>query len=487
MHLSQSVPKRRTKIVATIGPACEDPDTIGAMVDAGMDVARINLAHGGLELGLQRYDRVRDVARRRDARVGILVDLPGPKVRTRPFPDGGSLVFRNGTVQLATGADPSSAEAINVEYPTLLEDLEVGDPVSFGDGQVVVRVLERQRDHLLAEVVHGGRLQGRPGVAIPSERAQLDTPTPEDLRFLAAFVERGVDIVAISFVRSAQDVRELGLAPHPNGPILVAKIETKAAVTNLVEIIEASGAIMIARGDLGIDCPLEELPHLQKHIIQTCVRYGRPTITATQMLESMVTFGAPTRAEVSDVANAVLDGSSALMLSGETAVGHDPVLAVRTMARVAERADDEFDGIAWGEAVSGTGATRVRSDADVITDTVTEAAWHAATELDAAAIICWSGSGHTVRAMARFRPRALLIGLSPDPRTVQQLTMSWGTIPIEVVDAQNEEEATERGIAIARDAGYVRDGDTVVVVSGSASAGRRVSDTLRLLRVGTTP
>ncbi len=484
MHPLQSVPKRRTKIVATIGPACEDPETIGAMVDAGMDVARINLAHGGLDLGLARYDRVREVARRRDARVGILVDLPGPKVRTRPFPDGGSLVFRNAIVRLATGDAPSSAEVINVEYPTLLDDLEAGDPVSFGDGQVMVRVVERARDHLVAEVVHGGRLQGRPGVSIPSEHAHLDTPTPEDHRLLAAFLERGVDMVAMSFVRTAADLHALGLPPHPSGPLLVAKIETKAAVTNLVEIIEASGAIMIARGDLGIDCPLEELPHIQKHIIQTCVRYGRPMITATQMLESMVSAGAPTRAEVSDVANAVLDGTSALMLSGETAVGHDPVLTVRTMARVAERADNEFDGRAWGEAVSGTGATRVRSDVDVITDTVTEAAWHAATELDAAAIICWSGSGHTVRAMARFRPRALLLGLSPNPRTVQQLTLSWGTIPIEVTDTSDEQGATERALAVALEAGYVSEGDTVVVVLGSASAGRRVSDTLRLLRVG---
>lgn len=476
--------KPRTKIVATIGPACDTSAVVGEMIDAGMNVARINLAHGGLDRAVARFELVRSVSGGRGGvPVGILIDLPGPKLRTGAFPEGGSSLVGGGLVRVVAGSGPSTSECITVEYSDLVSDVRVGDRVAFGDGQVVLEIRDRDPDGLLGEVLHGGRLQGRPGLAIPSERTQLSTPTSEDLRLLDVFVGLGVDMVAVSFVRSADDIHALRTQPHPEGPLVVAKIETKVAVENLTGIIEASGAVMIARGDLGIDCPMEELPHLQKRIIRACVQYGRPMITATQMLESMVQSPIPTRAEASDVANAVLDGTSAVMLSAETAIGHDPVLAVRTMARIAARADQEFNFQAWGESVRDHEAERGRSDADVITDAVTEAAWQAAIELDAAAIICWSGTGHTVRAMARFRPRAMLLALSPHPRTVRQLSLSWGAIPIEIADARNAQEATERGLAVALEAGYVKTGDTIVVVSGSAQLGRRVSDSLRLLYV----
>ena len=449
-----------------------------------MNVVRIALAHGDLDGAVGRFQLVRRVAAERASTpVGILIDLPGPKLRTGAFPEGGSWLASGGLVRVVPDSGPSTGERITVEHPDLVSDVRVGDRLAFGDGQVMVEVRDRDSDGLLGEVLHGGRLQGRPGVAIPSERTQFGTPTATDLRLLDVFLELGVDMVAVSFVRSAADIQALHTQPHPDGPLVVAKIETKIGVENLEEIIEVAGAVMIARGDLGIECPIEDLPHIQKRIISTCVHYGRPMITATQMLESMVHAPTPTRAEASDVANAVLDGTSAVMLSAETAIGHDPVLAVRTMARLVARADQEFNSRAWGEAVRDHDAERVRSDADVITDAVTEAAWQAAIELEAAAIICWSGTGHTVRAMARFRPRAKLLGLSSHTRTVRQLSLSWGAIPIEVADARNEQEATERGLAVALEAGYVKTGDTVVVVSGSAQRGRRVSDSLRLLRV----
>jgi pyruvate kinase len=474
----------RTKIVATIGPACDRPSVVKDMIDAGMNVARINLAHGGLDRAIDRYQMLRTVAAEREhAPIGILIDLPGPKLRTGQFPAEGSTLTAGQSLRLVSGSGASTSECITIGYPDLVSDVRNGDRLAFGDGQVVVEVQDHDTDGLVGVVLHGGRLQGRPGVAIPSESTRLRSPTAEDLQLLEPFVELGVDMVAVSFVRAADDLHALGTRPHPEGPLLVAKIETKTAIDNLIPIIQASGAVMIARGDLGIDCPIEELPHLQKHIIRTCIEHGRPMITATQMLESMIQSPMPTRAEASDIANAVLDGTSAVMLSAETAIGHDPVLAVQTMARIAARADDAFDSRAWGEMVRDHQAERGRSDIDVITEAVTEAAWQAALEIDAAAIICWSGSGHTVRAMARFRPRAQILGLSPDPRTVRQLSLSWGAIPIEVPDAHNEQEATERGLAVAREAGYAKPGDTVVVVSGSAQQGRRISDSLRLVRV----
>jgi pyruvate kinase len=473
----------RTKIVATIGPACDDPTVAGAMIDAGLNVARINLSHGDLDLAVARYRMIRTLAAERDVPVGILIDLPGPKVRAGAFPAGGSPLVTGESVAIVVAEGPSTSERITVDYPGVTSDLVAGDRIAFGDGQVVVEVRGPRSDGVQCEVLHGGLLQGRPGVGVPSQRTQLKAPTDQDLHLLEVFVELDADMVALSFVRSADDIRALRLPPHPEGPLVVAKIETRVAVDNLIPIIEASGAVMIARGDLGIDCPLEELPYLQKRIIRTCVEHGRPMITATQMLESMIQSPTPTRAEVSDVANAVLDGTSAVMLSAETAIGHDPASAVRTMARIAARADRAFDSRAWGEGVRGNVEENGRTDVDAITDAVTAAAWRAALELEAAAIICWSGSGHTVRAMSRFRPPAALLALSPDPRTVRQLSLSWGAIPIEVADASNEQEATERGLAIARDAGYVQSGDTVVVVSGSAQLGRRISDSLRLLRV----
>ena len=342
---------RRTKIIATIGPACDSEGAIKDLAVAGMDVARINLSHGTVELGIERLHRVRAVEASLGHPIGVLVDLPGPKVRAGAMPDEGLPLIEGTTIRLVPGAGPSSAEVITVDHDALLSDLHPGDRVLFGDGSVVAEVDAVTDDALLATVTHGGVLLGRPGVHIPSERLRLATPTPHDLQLLDAFVDEGVDMVAVSFVRSAHDIRRVGTEPHPRGPLVVAKIETRAAVENLDGIIEASGAVMVARGDLGAELPIEELPHIQKRILQRCITLGRPAITATQMLESMVHAPTPTRAETSDVANAVFDGSSAVMLSGETAIGHDPANAVATMARIAARADAEFDYDGWPHRV----------------------------------------------------------------------------------------------------------------------------------------
>jgi len=473
---------RRTKIVATIGPASESEDRLRALIEAGMDVVRLGLAHGTLEEHLARYHRIRQVAKACRRPIGILIDLPGPKVRLGTLPEGGLLLTPEVPIRLAPGNGPSTSELLQVGYDDLLADMQVGDRLAFGDGGIVAEVQDKDRSALTATVVHGGLLKGRPGVHIPSDRLRLSSPTQEDLRLLDAFVEAGVDMVALSFVRSAHDVRRVGTESSPRGPLIVAKIETRTAVENLEGIVAAAGAIMVARGDLGTECPIEELPHLQKSIIRECIAHGRPVITATQMLESMIQAATPTRAEASDIANAVFDGSSAVMLSGETAIGHDPVNAVRTMARIATRADQEFDYAGWGQKITRMRLAALSSDEDAVTDAMTTAAWRAATQVNAAAILCLSRTGFTVRSMARFRPAAKLLGFSPNPRTVQQLSLSWGTRPIHVDELPTTEAMVEAAMGLAQQSGEIRSGDLVAVLSGSDPI-LRATDILRMICV----
>ncbi len=472
---------RRTKIVATIGPASEDEATLRAMIRAGMDVARLGLAHNTIDEGLERFHRVRKVSEEEGRRVGILVDLPGPKVRAGNFGDTGVDVPTGSSIELRVGEAGSSADVIEVDYEFLMRDIQVGDRVTIGDGGAVLEVTDKKADKMLANVVAGSTLRGRPGVHIPSDRLQIPTPTPEDFVALDAFVDAGVDMVAVSFVRSAHDMRRVGTEPHPRGPLLVAKIETRAAVDNLPGIIEASGAVMVARGDLGNECSLEDLPHLQKDIIRQCIAGGRPVITATQMLESMVTSLAPTRAEASDVANAVFDGSSAVMLSGETAVGADPTNVVRTMSRIARRADEEMDYPGWARRLAEMRMTD-RSESTSVTDAMTMAAWRATQELGVQNVLCISGSGFTVRSMARFRPEANILGFSVNEATVQQLTLSWGTTPMLMGKGGTNEEMVAEAMRLAKSAGHIRPGELVGVLAGSDSRAQ-ATNVLRIERV----
>ncbi|HBU03177.1 MAG TPA: pyruvate kinase [Acidimicrobiaceae bacterium] len=472
---------RRTKIVATIGPASEDEATLRAMIRAGMDVARLGLAHNTIDEGLERFHRIRKVSEEEGRRVGILVDLPGPKVRAGNFGETGVKVTSGSSIELRVGEAGSSADVIEVDYEFLMRDIQVGDRVTIGDGGAVLEVTDKKADKMLANVVSGSTLRGRPGVHIPSDRLQIPTPTPGDFVALDAFVEAGIDMVAVSFVRSAHDMRRVGTEPHPRGPLLVAKIETRAAVDNLPGIIEASGAVMVARGDLGNECSLEDLPHLQKDIIRQCIAGGRPVITATQMLESMVTSLAPTRAEASDVANAVFDGSSAVMLSGETAVGSDPTNVVRTMSRIARRADEEMDYPAWARRLTEMRMTD-RSESTSVTDAMTMAAWRATQELGIQNVLCISGSGFTVRSMARFRPEANLLGFSLNEATVQQLTLSWGTTPMLMGKGGTNEEMVAEAMRLAKSAGHIRPGELVGVLAGSDSRAQ-ATNVLRVERV----
>ena len=474
---------RRTKIVATIGPTSDTPEQLEALIAAGVDVVRLNLSHGSLDGHLERIARVRAASQAVGKPVGVLADLPGPKIRAGAFPEDGVRLSAGTEITLRPGRESSDAETVFVDYPTLVEDVEVGDRLTIGDGAISLRCTEGGSDSLRALVETGDRIQGRPGVHIPSEHMRLTTPTEADLVLAERVASVGVDFIAVSFVCKPADVTAVRDVVGERAK-LVAKIETSAALGHMSEIIYASDAIMVARGDLGIDCPLEDLPHLQKAIVRKCVEYGIPVITATQMLESMITAPSPTRAEVTDVANAVFDGTDALMLSGETAIGHAPVLTVQTMHAIAERAEVEASYRQWAARLGRIQRERWDSKGDRITAAISHAASEAAVDLDVDAIVCCTNSGRTATAMARFRPGARLIALSPNPRTVTQLTLSWGVEPFGVDTYESTDQIVWFSVERAVRDGLISPGDTIVVLAGSpVKAADTAADVMRIIQV----
>ncbi|HJL91381.1 MAG: pyruvate kinase [Acidimicrobiales bacterium] len=473
---------RRTKIIATIGPASESETVLRGMIRGGMDVARLGLAHGTIEDAIGRLKMIRNIAKEENKTVGILVDLPGPKIRLASFGDSPILLAEDSEIKVQVGNSSSDDQVIQVDYKNLFDDVELGDRLIVGDGRGVIQVEEKHDTHLDARVIHGGVMSGRPGLYIPASRLSISAPTEWDLQALERFLEMDVDMVALSFVRSASDLAKLSLDPHPTGPLVVAKIETRDAVEDLTEIIEASGAVMVARGDLGNEWPIQELPILQKEIIRKCIAFGRPAITATQMLESMIIAPDPTRAEVSDVANAVWDGTSALMLSGETAVGADPVNALETMSRVAERADEVFDHRSWGEELPKMRLTDTDDPNTSVTDAMTQATYRAVTELGVETILCISGTGFTVRSMARFRPTARIIGLTSNTRTVGQLSLSWGTESMHLKEGGDVESRINAALHMVRDRAGLKAGELVAVLAGT-NANARATNVLRIEQI----
>jgi pyruvate kinase len=478
---------RRTKIVATLGPASDSPETIDALLQAGMDVVRLGLAHSTPESHLAVMERVRERAARLGRTVGILADLPGPKIRTGEFPEGGAFLAEGDEVVLVPGNGGSDARRIVIDEQRLLDAVNPGDTIVLGDGTVTLTVREVDDTQVRAQVDSGGRLQGRPGAHLPSDRWQPAVPTTTDLE-LVDQVARHADWVAVSFVRQADELVKVREALGENGPRLMAKVETRAAVDRLDQLLEVADGMMVARGDLGIDCPIEDVPFLQKRIISACVDRGIPVITATQMLESMITAPTPTRAEASDVANAVYDGSDALMLSAETAIGHDPPLAVRTMARIAQRAERAGDLV--DERPGPLRRLRrhpepapARSTAATVTVAMTRAAGQAAAELGVDAILCCTQSGRTARAMAGLRPRCRMVGASPSPATVRQLALSWGVEPLEVGEYSSTDEMVWCVVEATVKAGLVGVGSTVAVLAGAPDSPTRATDVLRIVTV----
>ncbi len=492
---------RRTKIVASIGPASWDEPVLRKVIAAGADVIRINLSHGEPATQLALIDRVRQVSADEGCTVGVLVDLPGPKLRMAPFPDAGVELVPGDRVELRCGAPASDGRVIGVDLDDL--GLAVGDRVMGGDGAVVLEVVEtggagrpdddgagrtdegRVPDGRAAQALvrRGGRLQGRPGIHMPDAAGGIAGPTDRDLELAIAAQAAGADAVAASFVQRAADVQRLIDVLGDDRPQVVAKIETASAVDEADEILAVADAIMVARGDLGIRLPIEDVPHVQKRLVRSAIAAGRPVITATQMLESMVTAAYPTRAEVSDVANAVFDGTDAVMLSAETAVGAEPAEAVAVMASVVTRAEREADYLQWGAKLGKLRRSRPLSTTARITDATSEGAWRAATNVGAAAIVCCTPSGDTARAVARFRPTVPVLAVSPSEHAVRALSLTWGVTAVRGPAWETTDEmvwfATEQAMA----AGIAGAGDVIVVIGGYPGDPDPAADVLRVVRL----
>jgi pyruvate kinase len=480
---------RRTKIIATLGPATDDPTVLDALLAAGVDVCRVNLSHGPIESSLARVAQVREAAARAKRYIAVLCDLPGPKIRTALFAGEGVDVAPGHRLQLVEagpdGPDASDGSVIAICLDGAVRLLRPGDIVSLGDGGVDLFVVEAGEKSATAEVRSGGTLRGRPGVGLPADRVPLASPTDDDLVMLEHLLEVGVEYVAVSFVQTAADVRRVQKAAGPDGPLIIAKVETQAAVDDLEAIVEASDGVMVARGDLGVRVPLEDVPHIQRRLIRVGVSYAKPVITATQMLESMITAPTPTRAEVTDVANAVSQGTTAVMLSAETAVGHDPVAVVAAMAKIVVRAEQEFDHVAWGLRL---GRQQQNSAGELpaatkITTAMTAAAWQASIDVEPAAIIACTRSGWTAKAISRFRPKCQLVGVTPSERTARQLALVWGVTPICVAELATSDELVWVAVEATVAAGYVSPGDIVAVLAGSPKEDVPTTDVLRLVHL----
>jgi pyruvate kinase len=456
--------KRRAKIVATIGPASNSLKALRQLVAEGMDVARLNFSHGTHRDHALAIKRIRHVASEYGRAIGIMQDLQGPKIRTGPLAGRQPLRLHPGQrLTLTASPVPSSEKVIYVDFPDLAKAVSPGDTILMDDGQLVFNVLKLSKKGVLVEVIQGGLLGAHKGVSLPGGRISPNALTEKDLRDLTFGLQHGVDICAISFVRSASDIHALQQAiaeraPDRRAPMIIAKLERPEVLEVLPSVLAASDGVMVARGDLGVEISSARVPSLQKQIIRQANQELRTVITATQMLESMIFSPRPTRAEASDVANAVFDGSDALMLSGETAAGSYPVESVRTMHHII--LDAESHSAEWGVQLPEC------SDA-LLDDAVatTHAARALARDRDVAAIAVFTRTGRTARLMAKARPTVPILGFTPEEETYDQMSLLWGVAPYIVPKANTVEEMIQRVEETGTQAGIFKPGDQVVLVA----------------------
>jgi pyruvate kinase len=452
---------KRTKVVCTLGPASSSRETIAAMIEAGMDVARLNFSHGEREDHGSALELVRSVAADLGRNVAVLQDLAGPKTRIGPIREG-QVVLRAGHRFVLTARDvPGDEHEASLTYTDLPKDVAAGDRLLLADGTIELRAEDVTDRDIATRVVVGGPLSSHKGINLPDRSIGAPILSEKDRLDLAFGLEAGVDYVALSFVRTADDVREAReLIDHHEGTAkLIAKIEKHEAVDNIDAIIELVDGVMVARGDLGVEIPVEDVPTVQKRVIEKANRAGKSVITATQMLTSMVTSPQPTRAEVSDVANAILDGTDAVMLSEETAVGSHPAAAVAVLSKVAAAQERVFPYTAW--------TRRMAEGSDMSPDeAVAHSACRIAEEIDAAAIITFTKSGSTTRLVAKYRPEQPILAMTPDETTVRRLALVWGAVPILTGRADDAGDIEQEALDLALESGLVKPGDRVLITAG---------------------
>ena len=448
---------RRTKIVCTVGPSSSDPKTIRRIVHL-VDVFRMNFSHGDSASHLRDLAIIRKEALRAKRTAAILQDLPGPKIRIGKMQDGSADLVRGTQFLLTTSEVLGDQKRASVNYPDLLESVERGDLLHLADGLISLRVEGKVKDGVLCAVLTGGTLSSGKGVNAPGVKMKMEYPTSADTVHLKFGLAHGVDFVAASFVRSASDVRSLKKLMPKEGPMLIAKIEKREAVQNFNEILSEADGIMVARGDLGIEVPIETVPAIQKNIISKSNNAGKPVVVATQMLESMVNFTVPTRAEVTDVATAVLDGTDAVMLSDETAVGKYPAEATKMLDRIARSAERTFSSQPSSLTESANGDTA---------EAIGRAACMLADYVGAKAIVAPTQTGSTAKRVAMYRPKQPIIALCTQGRTARQMRIYRGVIPLVIRQARTTDWLFARADQAALELGFAKKGERIVVTSGT--------------------
>ncbi|MEA5003448.1 MAG: pyruvate kinase [Christensenella sp.] len=467
---------RRTKIICTLGPACEDEKMIERMIEAGMDVARFNFSHGDHDVQKERIKKIRKISKKMGRYISCLLDTKGPEIRIGQF-ETGSVELKTGDVFTLTTREVVGDETIvSISFKDLPRDLKQGAVVLIDDGLIELQATNITETDITCKILNGGTLGDKKGVNVPGFTISLPYVSEKDKADIIFGIENEFDFVAASFTRHEQDILDIKkiLEEHNNRSIrVIAKIENAEGVKNINDILRVSDGIMVARGDMGVEIPLEDVPVYQKRLIDKAYTAGKIVITATQMLDSMMHNPRPTRAETTDVATAIYDGTSAIMLSGETAAGKYPVEAVQTMARIALRAEKDID---YRERFE-------QNDIDCFSD-VTNAISHAACttayDLGASAIITVTKTGTSVRMTSKYRPSIPIIGCSPDPIVCRQLSMSWGVIPLEVEQKDNTDELFATVVDTAKEAGYLKNGDLVVIMAGVPLG---IAGTTNLLKV----
>lgn len=452
---------KKTKIVCTLGPASDSEEVLTQLVQNGLNVCRFNFSHGSHEEQKARMDTAKKVREKLNLPIALLLDTKGPEIRTGNFADPEVLLEQGSQFIITMDEVLGTKEKCTVSYKGLINDVKVGDTILIDDGLVGLRVTEIKDQDIICVVENSGIVKNHKGVNLPGVKINLPALTEKDISDIEFGIEQGIDFIAASFVRKASDVlaiREILENNNATHIQIISKIENQEGVENLDEILQVSDGLMVARGDLGVEVPTEEIPIIQKNMIKKCNELGKPVITATQMLDSMIRNPRPTRAEVTDVANAIYDGTDAIMLSGETAAGKYPVEAVKVMASIAKRIEETLDYEELLKASNLKGST--------VTDAISYATCTTAVELNASAIVTSTSSGHTARMVSKFRPKTPIVAATDSEVTKRQLSLSWGVYTAKAPKASNTDEVVEYSIDVAKEAGYVNEGELVVITAG---------------------
>ncbi len=467
---------RKTKIIATLGPVSNSPEMVKKLIETGMNAVRINFSHGSHESHGETINTVKKVREELGMPIPLILDTKGPEIRTKVLKEEPVKLEKGNKFILTTDDIEGDSTKVSVTYEDFAKDLSVGATVLIDDGLIELKVLEINGNDVVCEIINSGMLGSRKGINLPNVSIKLPALTEKDIDDIKFGVKMGFDYIAASFIRSASDVLSIRKVLEENGGSdikIISKIENREGVDNIDSILEVTDGIMVARGDLGVEIPFEEVPIIQKQLIDKCKAKGKLVVTATQMLESMITNPRPTRAEASDVANAIFDGTDAIMLSGETAKGSFPVEAVNAMVRIATKIESSIDYV---EKFYNNATAKTTN----ITDAISYATCTTANDLNAPCIVAVTKSGLTVREVSKYRPEAIILGLTPDERVQRQLNLTWGCYPSLVnIDNISSGDLFQNTANIANEKGFAKKGDVIVTVGGTPLGQTGSTNTLK--------